>query len=206
MIDLPTLPGGTETSARKIDGALVAGWSTMSFPGRRPVAWRTNGQFIDLVDEPIESGGTFVKGDGEATAVRNGLVVGYRRIVPTEESRAFAWREEQGLIDLGVIPGSNESFAFDTDGRSVVGQLSGVGGPTGTTTRAFVWSEARGMRAITPVSITAWATHVRDGRVLGNFRTLDGNAGPFLWIVVVYEDEDPLNARTAVLIPKRLGD
>jgi probable HAF family extracellular repeat protein len=235
MIDLPTLAGGTETSAAEIDDNLIAGWSTTVIPGRRAVAWRTNGEIIDLIGEPIESGGIFVRGDGAATGVRNGLVVGYRRIVPTEESRAFAWREEEVLVDLGVIPGSNESFAFDTDGQWVVGQLSGVGGPTGSTTRAFVWSEARGMAAITPASITAWATHVLDGRVLGIYHTRETNGGrTFVWttkrglvdvtprgfpgwtvpagidaegrILVVHEDEDPLHARSAVLIPNRLRE
>lgn len=229
MTALPTLAGGTGSSAREIDGGLIAGWSTTPVPGRRPVAWRTNGQLIDLIGEPIESAGTFVRGDGEATGVRNGLVVGHRRIA-TEESRAFAWTEAQGLIDLGVVPGSNESFAFDTDGRWIVGQLSGVGGPLGFTTRAFVWTLANGMTAITPASITAWATHVRNGQVVGVYHTPETNgARTFRWtakhglvdvtprglpsatpagidaegrIVVVFEDENPLNARSAVLIPR----
>lgn len=233
MIDLPRLRGGVESSAAAIDNDLVAGWSTTDVPGRRPVAWRTNGEIIDLIDEPIESGGFFVRGDGQATAVKNGLVVGYRRIAsPLEESRAFGWREEQGLIDLGLVPGSNESFAFDTDGEFVVGQLSGVGGPTGTTARAFVWTEERGMRAITPSSITAWATHVVDGQVLGIYHTPETNGTRvFLWtkqkglvdvvprgfpggfapvgidadgrIAIVFEDEDPASTRSVVLVPRR---
>jgi probable HAF family extracellular repeat protein len=231
MIDLPRLRGGVESSAAEIDGDLIAGWSTTDVPGRRPVAWRTNGELIDLVDEPIELGGIFVRGDGQATAVRNGLVVGHRRISPSEESRAFAWREERGLIDLGLVPGSSESFALDTDGELVVGQLSGVGGPAGFTTRAFVWTVEGGMRAITPSSIRAWATHVVDGQVLGIYHTTPPNGGRvFLWtkrkglvdvlprdfpggfapvgidaagrIAVVFEDEDPANTRSVVLVPR----
>ena len=159
------------------------------------------------------------------------MVVGYRRIAPTEESRAFAWREGRGLIDLGVVPGSNESFALDTDGEWVVGQLSGVGGPFGFTTRAFVWTQGSGIRAITPASITAWATHVVNGQVLCIYHTPQTNGGRiFLWtkrtglvdvvpsgfpdgfapvgidaqgrIALVFEDGDPANTRSVVLVPR----
>ncbi len=233
IVDLGTLEFGTESSARQIHGDLIAGWSTVSVPGRRPVAWRSTGEIIDLLGEPIVQDGVFVRGDGQAQAVRKGLVVGYRRIATTEESRAFAWRDGQGLIDMGVVAGSNESFAFDTDGIWAVGQLSGVGGPLGSTTRAFVWSESKGMRAITPATITAWATHVRNGRVVGVFHTPETNGSrTFLWtrktgladvtprsfpggfvpagidgdgrIAIVYEDEDPLNVRSVILVPRRL--
>ena len=75
-------------------------------------------------------------------------------------------RDGRGLIDLGLVPGSIESFAFDTDGQWVVGQLSGDI-TLGLTTRGFVWSETSAMKAITPASITARATHVANGRVVG---------------------------------------
>ncbi|MGH8174974.1 MAG: hypothetical protein ACREV5_01780 [Steroidobacter sp.] len=226
MIDLGTLAAGTESAAADIHNGLIAGFSaTDGFSGRRPVAWKTDGQMIDIIGEPIGA-----SENGQAMAVRNGLVVGFRRIA-TLETRAFAWREEQGLMDLGLVPGSNESFAFDTDGDRVVGQLSGVGGPTGTTARAFVWTKKKGMTAITPASITARATHVVNGRVLGVYHTPETNGTRvFLWtqrrglvdvtprdfpggfapagidaegrIAILFEDEDPANTRSAVLIPR----
>lgn len=233
MIDLGTLASGTESSAADIHRDLIAGWSAVGIPGRRPVAWRTNGEMIDLVGEPIELAGVFVRGDGQATAVRKGLVVGYRRIGPREESRAFAWRDGQGLMDLGLDPGSNESFAFDTDGQWVVGQLSGDF-THGFTTRAFVWSEKKGIKAITPASITARATHVSNGRVVGFYSSSQTNGSQtFLWtrrgglvdvtpldfppgtmpvgidakgrIAIISSDEDQFNIRSFVLIPKRLS-
>jgi probable HAF family extracellular repeat protein len=230
MIDLGTLASGTESSAADIHGDLIAGWSAVGIPGRRPVAWRTTGEMIDLVGEPIELAGVFVRGDGQATAVRNGLVVGYRRIAPSEQSRAFAWRDGQGLVDLGLVPGSIESFAFDTDGRWVVGQLSGDI-TTGYSTRAFIWSETHAMKAITPASITARATHVSNGRVVGFYSSSQTNGSQtFLWtrqgglvdvtpldfppgtmpigidaegrIAIISSDEDQFNIRSFVLIPK----
>ena len=234
MIDLGTLASGTESAPTGIHGDLIAGWSSPGIPGRRPVAWRTNGEMIDLVGEPVEMAGIFVRGDGQAMAVRNGLVVGYRRILPREESRAFAWRDSQGLIDLGLVPGSIESFALGTDGKWVVGQLSGDF-TTGYSTRAFVWSETHAMKAITPASITARATHVSNGRVVGFYSSSQTNGSQvFLWtrrgglvdvtprdfpqgtmpvgidaqgrIAVISSDEDPFNIRSFVLIPKRLSD
>jgi probable HAF family extracellular repeat protein len=223
MVDLGTLAAGTESSAADIHDDLIAGWSAVG-PGRQPVAWRTNGEMIDLV------GG----GDGQATAVRNGLVVGYRRVMPSQESRAFAWRDGQGLIDLGLVAGSIESFAFDTDGQWVVGQLSGDI-TTGYSTRAFIWSETHAMKAITPASITARATHVSNGRVVGFYSSSQTNGSQtFLWtrrgglvdvtpldfpsgtmpvgidakgrIALISSDEDQFNIRSFVLIPKRLSD
>jgi hypothetical protein len=184
MIELAPLPGGDHTFPWGVHGNLVAGYSTVAVPGRRPVAWRRNGEIIDLVPEPIELGTVFVKGDGEARAVRQGLVAGYRRIdVPEELSRAFAWSEAAGFTDLGVVGDSTESFAYDTDGTLVVGELTGgVGGPIGIPVRAFVWSGARGMTAITPKSLIARATHVRNGRVVGTFAGLETNGTRvFLW-------------------------
>jgi len=225
MVPLPLLAGGAESSAFGIDGDLIAGYSTTSIPGRRPIIWRTDGTLIDPLNVPIESCGFFVCGDGQATAVRDGLVVGYRRNA-AEESRAFAWTQARGLIDLGLVPGSTESFALDTDEGWVVGQLSGP-----LSTRAFVWTAARGMRAITPTTVNAVATATANGRAVGWYNSVDTNGQRvFLWtarrgavdvtprglpgsrpvgidalgrIAVVYEDENPLNTRSVVLVPRR---
>ncbi len=224
MVALPVLPGGTESGPFGIDGDLIAGYSTTSIPGRRPVIWRTDGTLIDPLGIPIESCGFFVCGDGQATAVRDGLVVGYRRNA-AEESRAFAWSQASGLIDLGLVPGSTESFALDTDEGWVVGQLSGY-----LSTRAFVWTAARGLRAITPTTVSAVATSVANGRAVGWYNSVDTNGQRiFLWtrerglvdvtprellgsrpvgidargrIAVVYEDENPANTRSFVLVPR----
>ena len=226
LVALPVLPGSTESAAVDVDGGLIAGFSKTSLPGRRPVVWRTDGTLIDPIGAPIESCGIFVCGSGEATAVRDGLVVGYRYDA-AEKVRAFAWSEASGLIDLGLVPGSTGSLAWDTDNGQVVGQLSGA-----LTDRAFVWTAAAGMRAITPDTVSAVATLTTNGRVVGWYYSADTNGSRiFLWtprrrpvdvtppgfsgsravgidaagrIAVLYEDENPANTKSVVLVPRGL--
>src|SRR4029079_4144052 len=116
-----------------------------------------------------------VCGTGVSTAVRDGLVVGYSSNA-AEMSHAFAWSEAGGLVDLGVVAGATESFALDTDDGSVVGQLSGP-----SSTRAFIWTAACGMKSITPDTVTAVATSITNGRVVGWFVSPDIGVKPFLW-------------------------
>jgi probable HAF family extracellular repeat protein len=226
LVALPALPGSTQSVASDVDGNLIAGYSDSSVPGTRPVVWRTDGTLIDPLGTPIESCGIFVCGDGQSTAVRDGLVVGYARDA-AELSRAFAWSEAGGLVDLGVVAGATESFAFDTDDGLVVGQLSGF-----LSTRAFVWTAATGMRPITPDTVNAVATSTNNGRVVGWYASADTNGSrPFLWtrqrgrvdvtppgfngsrpvgidaagrIAVIYEDENPANTKSVVLVPRGL--
>ena len=228
LVALPALPESNESVAFDVDGNLIAGYSRASVPGTRPIVWRTDGTLIDPLGTPIESCGVFVCGDGQSTAVRDGLVVGYSRDA-AELSRAFAWSEAGGLIDLGMVAGSSESFAFATDEGTVVGQLSGPF--PSFTTRAFIWTAAAGMKAITPESVSAVATSINNGRVVGWYASGTTNGQrPFLWtrkrglvdvtprgfngsrpvgidaagrIAVVYEDENPANTKSVVLVPRR---
>jgi len=227
LVALPALPESTESVAFDVDGGLIAGYSRASVPGTRPIVWRTDGTLIDPIGAPIESCGVFVCGNGQSTAVRDGLVVGYSSDA-AELHRAFAWSEAGGLIDLGVVAGSTESFAFDTDDGTVVGQLSG---PFPLfTTRAFIWTAAAGMKAITPDTVSAVATSINNGRVVGWYGGTNGSR-TFLWtpkrgpvdvtprgfngsrpvgidaagrIAVLYEDENPANTKSVVLVPRRL--
>jgi probable HAF family extracellular repeat protein len=227
LVALPALPGSTLSLASDVDGALIAGYSNTSVPGTRPVVWRTDGTLIDPIGAPIESCGVFVCGTGISTAVRDGLVVGYSSDA-AELHHAFAWSEAGGLVVLGEVAGATESFALDTDDGSVVGQLSGqLSGQFFT--RAFIWTAASGMRAITPDTVSAVATSINNGRVVGWFGAANG-IRPFLWtakrglldvnprgfnagsrpvgidaagrIAVVYEDENPANTRSVVLVPR----
>jgi probable HAF family extracellular repeat protein len=224
LVALPALPESTESVAFDVDGGLIAGYSRASVPGTRPIVWRTDGTLIDPIGTPIESCGVFVCGDGISTAVRDGLVVGYSREA-AELSRAFAWSEAGGLIDLGVVEGGTESFALDTDDGTVVGQLSG---PL-FATRTFIWTAAAGMKVITPDTVSAVGTSINNGRVVGWYGATGGSR-TFLWtpkrglvdvtprgfigsrpvgidaagrIAVLYEDENPANTKSVVLVPRR---
>jgi probable HAF family extracellular repeat protein len=227
LVALPVLPGSTQSVASDVDGNLIAGYSdTSSIQGYRPLIWKTDGTLIDPIGAPLELCGFAVCGDGISTAVRDGLVVGYSSNA-AQESRAFAWSEAGGLVDLGVVEGSTQSFAFDTDKGTVVGQLSGF-----LTTRAFVWTAAAGMKAITPDTVNAVATSINNGRVVGWYASGTTNGQrPFLWtqkrgpvdvtppgfngsrpvgidgagrIAVLFEDENPANTKSVVLVPRRL--
>jgi len=225
LVALPELPGSTVSLASDVDGTLIAGYaySNSTFQGYRPLVWRTDGTLIDPIGAPLEPCGFHVCGDGISTAVRDGLVVGYSSDA-AELHHAFAWSEAGGLVNLGVVAGSTESFALDTDDGAVVGQLSGP-----TSTRAFVWTPASGMRAITPDTVTAVATSITNGRVVGWYAAPNVGVKPFLWtsrrgavdvnprgfdngsrpvgidaagrIALVYEDENPANTKSVVLVP-----
>src|SRR6185436_14307285 len=228
LVALAELPGSTVSVASDVDGNLIAGFAygNTSWQGFRPLVWRTDGTLIDPIGAPLESCGSQVCGSGVSTAVRDGLVVGYS-LNAAEMGHAFAWSEAGGLVDLGVVAGATESFAWDTDDGSVVGQLTG---PLSTSsTRAFIWTAATGMKTITPDTVIAQATSITNGRVVGWYVS-DIGARPFLWtsrrgavdvnprgfnngsrpagidaagrIAVVYEDENPANTKSVVLVPR----
>jgi probable HAF family extracellular repeat protein len=228
LVALAELPGSSGSVASDVDGNLIAGlaYSNASWQGYRPLIWRTDGTLIDPIGAPLESCGFQVCGSGISTAVRDGLVVGYSSNA-AEMTHAFAWSEAGGLVDLGVVAGATESVAWDTDDGAVVGELSG---PLSTSsTRAFIWTAATGMKTITPVTVIATATSITNGRVVGWYVS-DIGARPFLWtsrrgvvdlnprgfnngsrpagidaagrIAVVYEDENPANTKSVVLVPR----
>lgn len=226
LVALAELPGSTVSSASDVDGNLIAGqaYSDASWQGFRPLIWRTDGTLIDPIGAPLEPCGSQVCGTGVSTAVRDGLVVGYSADA-AEVQHAFAWSEAGGIVDLGVVAGSTDSFALDTDDGSVVGQLSGP-----SSTRAFIWTAATGMRAITPDTVTAVATSITNGRVVGWYVSPNVGVKPFLWtprrgvvdvnprgfnggsrpvgidaagrIALVYEDENLANTKSVVLVPR----
>jgi len=229
LVALAELPGSIVSVASDVDGNLIAGYaqSNASWHGNRPLVWRTDGTLIDPIGAPLESCGNQVCGSGVATAVRDGLVVGSSSNA-AELTHAFAWSEAGGLVDLGVVAGATESAAWDTDDGSVVGQLSG---PLSTSsTRAFIWTAASGMKTITPDTVTAVATSITNGRVVGWYVSPNIGVKPFLWtsrrgvvdvnprgfnngsrpvgidaagrIAVVYEDENPANTKSVVLVPR----
>ena len=187
MVDLGTLSGGTQSSAVKIHQGLVAGWSTTSGDAirtRRPVAWNAAGEIIDIVGEPFDllSGG-FVRGNGEAVDVRDGVVIGHSRIsTPDLEEHAFAWTAATGKVDLGTLPGDNVSFAHGTSNGQVVGFSSRFQG--GSVGHAFSWTPSGGMIDLGTLGGHAEATHVNSGKVVGLFLDVVPS-GPraFLWTV-----------------------
>lgn len=179
MVDLGTLADGTESSAVAVHRGLVAGWSEThgnNGNSRRPVAWHGGGKIVDIVGEPFDIlEFNIVRGMGESSDVRDGMVVGnFRTSGPNLEEHAFAWTAARGKIDLGTLPGDDVSFALATSGRQVVGFSSRF------LERAFSWTASGGMIDLGTLGGDARATDVNNGKVVGHFIGPNG-ARAFLW-------------------------
>jgi uncharacterized membrane protein len=113
--------------------------------------------------------------------VRRGLVAGYFHATPDLLTHAFAWTAAAGLIDLGVPPGFQESFAFATNGEHVVGMIA-AGFEAGYAQHAFVWRASHGIVDIGTLNGSSRALDVNEqGAVVGDFVRPAGGAGTFLW-------------------------
>lgn len=97
---------------------------------------------------------------------------------------AFVWRASHGIVDIGTLNGSSRALDVNEQG-AVVGDFVRPAGGAGT----FLWTEAGGMRDVTPRSFTFGATPAgidADGRI-----ALQDN-----------EDENG-TTRSPVLVPRR---
>jgi hypothetical protein len=73
----------------------------------------------------------FVRGNGEAADVRNGVVVGHSRLsTPDREERAFAWTRRNGKVELGTLPGDN--VKSDPVAQKVIRKESALGQAAGS--------------------------------------------------------------------------
>jgi probable HAF family extracellular repeat protein len=71
-----------------------------------------------------------------------GQVAGFSNISKNGPNHAFIWDLENGMRDLGVLPGGTQSGAY---GINELGQVVGVS-TSSKGTRAFVWDEVNGMQ------------------------------------------------------------
>lgn len=119
---------------------------------------------------------------GGALAVNNhGEVVGFSN-TPDGNQHAFFWTSKNGMRDLGVLPGDNNSYALGVnDSEQVVGWS--VDSATAVV-RAFFWSAKTGMQDIGSLGgETAAATAINEsGEVVGYSTLSDGSTQrAFLW-------------------------
>jgi probable HAF family extracellular repeat protein len=239
MVDLGALPGGTESLASDVQRGLTAGVSTVvgsDFRTRRAVAWDSWGQVFDLAGTPhdIDPVSGYIRDWGHTTDLQHGVVVGYFHGVPAPDYRihAFVWTVPHGFHDLGVPPAFEESSAHATNGRLIVGQVSG-----GVVTHPFVWWRSGGSRDLGNIGSQdgpSFATDVnRDDWVVGAFvRPTIGGWGTFLWTprvgmrdvtpailpagafpvgidddgrIAVHDDQEDIGTtRSVVLVPRNL--
>ncbi|MCS7301342.1 MAG: hypothetical protein NZ556_07300 [Fimbriimonadales bacterium] len=198
---LPTLSSGTHSAQGvSADGSVIVGVGTLQSGGTSAVRWTAAG--IESIVPGgrawgVSADGTAVAGSGlvggglltafrwtetgglqtlpgGATAIAwdisadGSTVVGFYQTA--NGSRAFRWRPNSGEFqDLGTL-GGRSSIAFGTndDGSVVLGLSDKAGGGV----RAFIWTEAEGMRDLN----TVFPEAVSDGSVLISVRavSLDG--------------------------------
>ncbi|MCW2922586.1 MAG: hypothetical protein JWL76_2460, partial [Thermoleophilia bacterium] len=128
------------------DGSVVVGESEN---GTRPHAfrWTQSGGMVDLgvlVTSSLDSSrANAVSGDGL-------VVAGQSSIGNTSQSHAFRWTAATGMVDLGTIAGRNSQAyvanAVNATGSIIVGTSFAAFGSGDTTSLAFRWTEATGLR------------------------------------------------------------
>jgi probable HAF family extracellular repeat protein len=108
-----------------------------------------------------------------------GQVAGYST-GPSGIYHAIRWSQSAGMVDLGNLPGTEQSEAF---GINTQGQVAGFAAGALQPPQAFVWSEAAGMRDIgTLASGSAVAQAINDnGFAVGYSNAADGNTHAFAW-------------------------
>jgi probable HAF family extracellular repeat protein len=160
MQDLGTLPGGDGSVALGVsaNGAVVVGWSYNAAGRERAFRWQ-NGVMQDL--------GTLPGGDGSVAlgvSANGAVVVGRTYYYDDTEGgyyeRAFRWTENDGMQDLGTLPGGDGSVALgvSADGTVVVGGATNAAGQV----RAFRWTVDGGMEDLN----TTYASLLTNGSLL----------------------------------------
>lgn len=212
LTDLGALPGGGSSAPLWITAnGLIAGVSEngetdplyKGLPEMRAVLWQQE----NIVDLGTLEGGH----QSEANAVNSsGQVVGAAlNTIPDANSmaaanfwyfnqpygyqqRAFLWDKQQGMQDLGTLPGGTDAEAIlinergQVVGNSYTSSAPGVCAPSGLalTTGAFIWDQKSGMADLGSLGGTCTvATALNNkGQVVGeSYRTGDESAPAFLW-------------------------
>jgi uncharacterized membrane protein len=150
MLGLGRLPGSDSSVARaaSYDGSVIVGESRFSGTAEREAfSWTPQAGMLGLGDLP---GGSFSSFAVDVTP--DGAF-----IVGTSSSdrgiEAFRYHESEGMIGLGDLPGggfTSVARAVSADGGTVVGYAY-AGTSVSEYSRAFVWTEERGMRELATV-------------------------------------------------------
>ena len=138
MVNLGEDLGTPSSRARDIAKGMVTGWMGQSLGfDRNAYIWH-NGQVTEL--PPIPRG---FNSDGEGVS-DEGYVAGHGQKIDGDGStlvHGFLWNNDDGMIELGTLPGFIWSAAVDItpDGRQVVGRSWNMEGNPGIS-RGFIWA------------------------------------------------------------------
>lgn len=178
------MPDGTEIAVRSIFGQ-----QTVSIYGPT-----TGGEVVDLVlsketfklptEEPPQPSKQPAQTSSLAVCGTCHFEIVLPDAAPIQYDRAFIWQPGQKPVDLGVLPGTDSSFAFAISGNGVVvGECTG--GDIGP--RAFRWSKGTGMQDLGAIGEGGHylrATGVSaDGHTVAGIGAFDADAGLYgAWV------------------------
>ncbi len=193
MIDLGTLSGREYSNALALNDYGVVVGSSGGSDELWPVIWDSvNGmRYLDGLEEGCEGGALGINnagqvvgigGDGEACGGflwSGGSVTYFDRGVGTAINNAgqvagntadgaFIWDSENGMRDLGTLPGYESRASAISDAGQVVGWLDNTSGPWDP--HAFLWEAGSGMIDLGPGR--AWGVN-DSGQVVGSMNNLD---------------------------------
>lgn len=187
---LGDLPGGQFASwayGVSADGNTVVGQSYAD-ADQQAIVWTPQGGMVGLGYLPTLPGSTPAS-SAEAANADGSVIVGWSRssAAGLNGQEAFRWVRGVGMQPLGDLPGGavfSAGYAVTPDGSVVVGRASiqGSCGPfgCGSEGRAFIWTEATGMRDIQEllsaanIDLTGWRLQEARG-VSADGRVVVGN-------------------------------
>ena len=153
----------SEPVALSGDGTVVTGrLMDPSAKMHRAFRWSAEGgvQLLGEVRDEARSGNVHswpmaISRDGRAIVGNHGTAGREGR----GAQHAFRWTAEEGLVDLGVLPGVDHSIAtaVNADGSVIVGS-------SGSSVEAFIWDPAHGMHSLQEV-LQAWGVDTKGWRL-----------------------------------------
>jgi len=129
----------SRASAVSGDGQIAVGWTETDFGTWRPTRWLADGSEHLLEPDPTNfSEAIHVNQDGSV-------------VVGELEKHAFYWTEDEGIVDLGLVPGVSGTLSravgVSADGTAIVGW----GGSPPVALHGFLWTAEDGMRNLNQI-------------------------------------------------------
>ena len=163
---LPAQSPGGSAEAINHHGQIVG---RLTQRGNEGVVWQPNGSITDL-DAIAEASNMNFNSANDINESGQVVGIGVFQVTGITVNRALLWSEQTGLLNLGTLPGLQNSRA---SGINDLGQVVGTcSPPSGGGSRGFIWTQSTGMTALgnLPTDVPGSAAlSVNDtGQVLGS--------------------------------------